>query len=52
MFKKGAFEWETVAKFLIPLILLLILILLIGLYRDKMSDLAKNLMDIFRFGGS
>ena len=36
--KKGSFEWETIAKFLIALVILVILIVLANLFKEKLYD--------------
>ena len=48
--RKGAFEWETVAKYLIAFIVLVILVLLIGLFKDKMLNALEGAKALFGGG--
>jgi len=48
--KKGAFEWEQIAGFLIVLFVLIILIIIAIMFKDKLYNLAKQVGDFLRFG--
>lgn len=50
MNKKAAFEWETIAKYLIAFIILVILILLIGLFKERLLNALDALKAMFGNG--
>ena len=48
--KKGSFEWETIAKYLIALVVLILVIVIIGLFKDKLYNLLESLKGVFGNG--
>lgn len=50
MKKRGAFEWETIAKWLIALIFLIIIALIIYALKEKGYDILDKFKTILRFG--
>jgi len=48
--KKAAFEWETIAKYLIAFIILVVLVLLIGSFKDKLLNALEGLKGFFGNG--
>lgn len=49
MNKKAEFGWEQISKILLVLVALIILIGIIILLKEKGNDLAKSIIDKFRF---
>ena len=47
---RGSFEWETLAKYLIALVILLVLIVLIGMFKDKLLNAFESLKAVFGNG--
>tara|TARA_Y100000310_G_C20421447_1_gene686874 strand:+ start:663 stop:815 length:153 start_codon:yes stop_codon:yes gene_type:complete len=50
MRKKGAFSWEQISKILLWILLLVLVIVIIGLFRGKITNLFGNIAQILRFG--
>ncbi len=44
MYKKGDFAWETIAKYLVAFIILVIILILVAMFKDKLY----NLFDVFK----
>lgn len=51
MNKKGDFSWETLAKLILALVMLLFIAGIIFLAKDKIYSLLGKVTNIFRFGG-
>lgn len=51
MNKKGDFSWETLAKLMLALVMLLFIAGIIFLAKDKIYSLLEKVTNIFRFGG-
>ncbi len=47
---KGSFEWETIAKYLIALVILLVLIVLVGMFKDKLLNAFESMKAVFGNG--
>jgi len=50
MNKKGL-AWETLGKIILAMVILLVLIGIIYILKDKMYELWEKIVNIFRFGG-
>ena len=48
--KKGSSEWETIAKYLIALVILILVIVVIGLFKDKLYNMFESLKGVFGNG--
>ena len=48
--RKGSFEWETIAKYLIALVILILVIVVIGLFKDKLYNMFESLKGVFGNG--
>ena len=51
MNKKGDFEWETLVKVIIALIVLVFILSLIYLAKDKIFEKIQAFENLLRFGG-
>lgn len=47
---RGDIAWDTIGKLLIALAFLLLAVLIIYLFRDKMLDLLEQIKRVMRFG--
>ncbi len=50
MNKKGEFSWEQIARILLWVLLLVLLIVIIGLFRGKITNLLGSITQFLRFG--
>ena len=48
--KRGNIEWETIAKWLIALVILFVLIVLVGMFKDKLYAVFESLKSVFGNG--
>ena len=51
MNKKGDFEWETLAKLIIAIIVLVFILAIIYLAKDKIMEKIQAFGNMLRFGG-
>jgi hypothetical protein len=51
MNRKADFSWETLAKLMIALVLLVFILTALWLSKDKIFSLIDKLKNILRFGG-
>lgn len=50
MKRKGAFSWEEISKILLWILLLVLLVVIIGLFRGKITNLFGSIAQLLRFG--
>lgn len=49
--KKGEIEIDQILLAVLAVIILVVIIMIIFRYKDKLGDLFKGVINIFRFGG-
>jgi 4-hydroxybenzoate polyprenyltransferase len=51
MDKKADFEWSTIGRWLLVLIITVVIVILIYLFRGKIVELVDNIVSALSFGG-